>query len=180
MKLSQYVKGDYSPGASMVRQVFWYFIGTPLVFSSLLPFSSLKIFLLRIFGAKIGTGVRIKPGVRIKFPWKLSVGDYSWIGEGVWIDNLAHVTIGSNCCVSQGAYFCTGNHDWSKPTFDLKTQAITIEDHCWIAAQTSLSPGSILREGVVLTLGSVAAGELSAWTIHTGNPCVATSERSRT
>ncbi len=180
MDLLRYSKGDYSPEATMVRQVLWYFVGAPIVSSSLLPFSSLKISLLRFFGATIGSGVRIKPGVRIKFPWKLSIGDSSWVGEGAWIDNLAPVTIGSNCCISQGAYLCTGNHDWSKPTFDLKTQAITVEDCCWVAAHTRLSPGTLLREGVVLTLGSVATGELSAWTIYSGNPCVATSERSRT
>ena len=106
-----------------------------------LPGSRLRIVILRIFGACIGSGVVIKPHVKVKFPWRLSIGANSWIGEGVWIDNLAEVKIGSNACISQGAYLCTGSHNWAVPTFDLVVRPIEIGDEVWICANTSVGPG---------------------------------------
>lgn len=177
MDLSKYNKGNYHPEASFLRQLLWFYLGSPIVSSYLLPFTSLKILVLRLFGATIGNGVRIKPGVRIKFPWKLFIDDHTWIGEAVWIDNLDQVSIGSHCCLSQGVYLCTGNHDWSTQSFDLKISPIVLENHCWIAARSSIGPGVVAREGAVLTFGSVASKELAAWTIHSGNPCAVLAKR---
>jgi putative colanic acid biosynthesis acetyltransferase WcaF len=80
MHLDRYTPGSYTPGAPYWKQLLWYFVGSPLVKSYALPLSSLKVRILRSFGAQVGVGVRIKPGVRIKFPWRLVVGDYAWIG----------------------------------------------------------------------------------------------------
>jgi putative colanic acid biosynthesis acetyltransferase WcaF len=91
MRLDNYSTGNYSPGASLWKQLLWYFIGSPLVENHWLPVSNLKVLILRLFGAKIGQGVRIKPGVRVKFPWRLTVGNHVWIGEDAWIDNIANV-----------------------------------------------------------------------------------------
>ena len=99
MRLDLYTVGSYSPGASLPKRLLWYFIGAVLVRSYLVPFSALKVWLLRLFGAKIGQGVRIKPGVRVKFPWRLTIGDYVWIGEDAWLDNLAPITIGDHVCI---------------------------------------------------------------------------------
>ncbi|PNW53110.1 UNVERIFIED_CONTAM: colanic acid biosynthesis acetyltransferase WcaF [Euhalothece sp. KZN 001] len=170
MYLNHYTIGDYSPGASFIKQLFWYFIGCPLVRSYWLPVSGFKVFLLRLFGAKIGEGVRIKPGVLIKFPWRLSVGDYVWLGENLWIDNLAEVTIESHVCLSQGVYLCTGNHSWTDPNFKLITEPITIEEGSWIAARSVIGPGVTVQKGAVLGLGSVTGKSLDAMTIYGGNP----------
>jgi putative colanic acid biosynthesis acetyltransferase WcaF len=87
MHLDKYTLGTYSPGAPLWKQFLRYFIGSPLVESYWLPISNIKVLVLRLFGAKIGQGVRIKPGVKVKFPWRLTVFDYVWIGENAWIDN---------------------------------------------------------------------------------------------
>lgn len=123
-----------------------------------------------MFGAKIGQGVEIKSGVKVKFPWRLEVADHSWIGEDVWIDNLATVRIGANCCISQGAYLCTGSHDWSRSSFDLIIRSIDVRDGAWIAARAVVAPGVTIGEGAVLSLGSVAASDLAPWTVHAGVP----------
>src|ERR1035438_902577 len=78
----------YNPGRPAIVRVLWFFCGLPILRSSLIPSSALRRCLLRLFGAAIGCAVVIKPGVRVKYPWLLSVGDNSWIGEDVWIDNL--------------------------------------------------------------------------------------------
>jgi putative colanic acid biosynthesis acetyltransferase WcaF len=170
MRLDNYIVGTYTPGASYWKQLLWYFIGNPLVESYYLPFSSLKVRVLRAFGAKVGKGVRIKPGVRVKFPWRLTVGDYVWIGEDAWIDNLAHVTIESHVCLSQGVYLCTGNHDWNDPNFKLMIAPIYIQESSWIAAKSLIGPGVTVGKGAVLVLGSVAARSLEPMTIYAGNP----------
>jgi putative colanic acid biosynthesis acetyltransferase WcaF len=136
-----------------------------------MPGSWHRIWLLRAFGARIGAGVRAKPRLRVKFPWRLQVGARSWIGEGVWIDNLAPVEIGADCCISQGAYLCTGGHDWSKQGFDLLVQPITISDAVWIGAKAIVGPGVTAGPGAVLALGSRATKDLEPWTIHDGFPC---------
>jgi putative colanic acid biosynthesis acetyltransferase WcaF len=151
-----------------------------LLFASLLPGSGWRVWLLRRFGASVGQGVVIKPNVRVKFPWKLRIGDHSWIGESAWIDNLADVRIGSNCCLSQGAYLCTGSHRWDRETFDLETKAIVIEDQCWVGAMARVGPGVTLGKGAVLTMGSTATSSLDAGWVFGGNPASALKPRQTT
>lgn len=178
MRLNQYSTGTYSPGAPLWKLLLWYFIGSPLVESYLLPVSALKVLALRAFGAKIGKGVRIKPKVRVKFPWRLIIGDYVWIGEEAWIDNLATVTIESHACISQGVYLCTGNHDWNDPNFKLKIAPIHIQESSWIAAKSLIGPGVTVGKGAVLVLGGVAGRSLEAMTIYAGNPAQPIKKRS--
>ncbi|MEA5583336.1 WcaF family extracellular polysaccharide biosynthesis acetyltransferase [Nodularia harveyana UHCC-0300] len=177
MQLDKYTLGNYTTGAPYWKQLLWYFLGSPLVESYWLPMSSVKVAILRMFGARIGEGVRIKPRVRVKFPWRLTLGDYVWIGEDAWIDNLAHVTIESHACISQGVYLCTGNHNWSHPHFELKIAPIHIQESSWIAARSMIGPGVTVGRGAVLTLGGVTAKSLTSLTIYAGNPAVAIKER---
>ncbi len=138
-----------------------------------------RVFLLRAFGASIGRSVVIKPGVRVKFPWRLEIGDYCWIGEDVWIDNLARVTINANCCLSQGSYLCTGSHDWTDPAFSLIMRPITIAEGVWLCAKSVVGPGVSIDAGAVLGLGAVATNDLDANTIYQGVPAVAVKRRDK-
>jgi putative colanic acid biosynthesis acetyltransferase WcaF len=164
-------------GASRLKQVTWYFVNVLFFINPMNPGSRLKRALLRLFGAKLGRGVVLKPGINIKYPWKLSIGDFSWIGEKVWIDNLAPVGIGKNVCLSQGAMLLTGNHDYTRTTFDLVVKEIILEEGVWIGAQALVCPGVIGRSHAVLAARSVASGQMDAYTIYQGNPAVAVRER---
>jgi putative colanic acid biosynthesis acetyltransferase WcaF len=106
----------------------------------------------------------------VKFPWRLSVGDFVWIGENAWLDNLAPIKIASHVCISQDVYLFTGNHDWSDLNFKLITDSIAIEQSSWIAARASICPGVTVGQGAVLSLGSVATCSLEPMTIYAGNP----------
>jgi putative colanic acid biosynthesis acetyltransferase WcaF len=170
VNLEKYNQEDYSVGAAMWQQVLWYFLGAPLVQSYWLPWSGFKVAILRWFGAVIGVQVRIKPGVRIKFPWRLKVGDHVWIGENAWLDNLALITIEDHVCISQAVYLCTGNHDWSSPQFDLRVAPIVIQHSAWVAAQAVVGPGVTIGKGAVLSLGGVACRSLPPMSIWAGNP----------
>lgn len=178
MRLDRYTLGSYSPGAPYWKQILWYFLGYPLVQSHWLPSSTFKVWVLRRFGAKIGQQVRIKPGVRVKFPWRLTIGDYVWIGEKAWLDNLAPITLESHVCLSQGVYLCTGNHDWSHPDFKLAPAPIYIEQGSWIAAQAMVGPAVTVGQGAVLSLGSVTGRSLQPMTIYAGNPAQPIKERT--
>jgi len=161
---------EFDKGRPLWARLLWYYAGAPVLSSRLLPIPALKAWVLRQFGARVGRGAYIKPGVRVKFPWYLDIGDYCWIGEDVWIDNLCMVTIGSHVCISQGAYLCTGNHDWKSPNMKLFRRPIELRDGCWVGARATLSPGTTLGIGAIVTLGSIASGEIPAYEIWAGNP----------
>jgi putative colanic acid biosynthesis acetyltransferase WcaF len=133
--------------------------------------------LLRLFGAKIGKGVNIKPRVHVKYPWNLNIGEFTWIGEDVWIDNLVKVDIGSNVCLSQGAMLLTGNHNYKKTTFDLMVGEIVLHDGVWIGAKAVVCPGVTCHEHSVLSVGSIANSDLEARGIYQGNPAQKVKER---
>ena len=175
--LSLYDNSWYNPGGGTLKRILWYFTNILFFINPLNLSSGIKVHLLRLFGAKIRKGVVIKAGVNIKYPWNLSIGDYAWIGENVWIDNLAMVSIGSNVCISQGAMLLCGNHDYKRPTFDLMIKPIVIEDGAWIGAQSTVCPGVTMHSHSVLAVGSVASKDLMPFSIYRGNPAVKVAER---
>lgn len=145
--------------------------------SAWFPISRVKVALLRNFGANVGKGVHIKPCVNIKYPWRLNIGDYTWIGENVWIDNLDNVAIGTNCCISQGAMLLCGNHNYKTKTFDLITKSIIIEDGVWIGAKSIVCPGITCGMYSILTVGSVATKNMEPHGIYQGNPAILIRKR---
>lgn len=177
LRLDTYNRNSFDRGRPKWMEALW-LIAQWILVSSSLPGTSHRRWVLRLFGARIGRGVDIKPRVRVKFPWRLTVGDHSWIGESVWIDNLADVNIGSHCCISQGAYFCTGSHNWAEPGFDLIIAPIVIANSTWICARSVVGPGVTVGEGSVLALGSVATHNLMPWSIYSGTPAKRVKARS--
>lgn len=175
--LSVYQNPEYNPGAGLPKRLLWMMISWTLFQSYILPVSSFKRSLLRLFGAKVGRRVVIKPAVLIKHPWYLTIGDNTWIGEGVWIDNLVRVEIGSNVCISQGAMLLTGNHNYKSREFDLIMKSITIDSGAWIGAKSIVCPGVQCGFQSVLTVGSVATKNLESNHIYTGNPAQLVRER---
>jgi putative colanic acid biosynthesis acetyltransferase WcaF len=159
-----------SIGASVFKQILWLICSVMIIRNPLIPFSGLRRLVLLAFGAKIGQSPVIKPGVIIKYPWKLVMGDFVWLGENCWIDNLAAVTIGNHCCISQGAMLCTGNHDYRSPHFDLIMKPIVLEDGVWIGARSIVGPGVYCSTQSVLTAGSVLTANMEANMIYQGNP----------
>lgn len=175
--LSSYDNSWYDPGGGAAGRLLWYLVNALFFINPLNPFSGLKVRLLRLFGAKIGKGVIIKPGVNIKYPWLLEVGDHVWLGERVWIDNLARVRIGDHVCLSQGAMLLTGNHNYKKATFDLMLGEIVLETGCWIGAQAVVCPGIRCAAGAILSVGAVATRDLQQNTLYQGNPAQAVRQR---
>jgi len=175
--ISSYDNSSYNPRGNPLKRLAWYYVNVIFFKSAMIPSSGIKCALLRLFGARVGKGVNIKPSVNIKYPWRLIIGDYTWIGEKSWIDNLDDVVIGANCCISQGAMLLCGNHNYRKSTFDLITGKINLDDGVWIGAYSIVCPGIHCKSHAVLAVNSVATRDLEPYSIYQGNPAVKVKDR---
>ena len=174
--LASFNNSWYKPGASVLKRINWYFISL-VFFKSSFPINSIKVSLLKMFGAKVGKGLIIKPHVNIKYPWRLRIGNYVWIGEHSWIDNLGDIIIEDNVCISQGAMLLCGNHDYRKTSFDLIVGSIHLKKGSWIGAKSVVCPNVFVGSHAILTVGSVATQNMSDYTIYQGNPAQPIKER---
>jgi putative colanic acid biosynthesis acetyltransferase WcaF len=152
-RLAGFSGAGYDKGRSIPWQAAWMLFAGILTTRWWCPLR-VRIAVLRAFGASIGTGVLIRHNVRIHWPWKLTVGADSWIGEDTWILNLEPITIGSNVCVSQGVLLCTGSHNRRSPTFEFDNAPISIGDGSWIAARATVLRG--VEIGADCTIGATA------------------------
>ena len=168
--LSQHDLRGYTPGRSYWFRAAWLIIEAFTLLNPFFVSYRLKAHILRAFGASIGRSLVIKPRVHIKYPWRLSIGDYVWLGERAWIDNLADVRIGDNVCISQGAYICTGNHDWSDRQMGLVTKPVTVDAGAWIAAFAKVAPGVHVGQDAVIGFGGVLVDDAESAGIYFGNP----------
>ncbi len=134
-------------------------------------------YLLRLFGAKIGKGVIIRPTVRITYPWKLTIGDYAWVGDNVELYTLGEIAIGDNAVVSQRSYICTSSHDYKKSAFDIYALKTVIEPEAWVATDVYVAPGVTIGRGAVIGARSSVFTDMPAGMICVGSPAKAIKPR---
>jgi putative colanic acid biosynthesis acetyltransferase WcaF len=131
----------------------------------------IRIWLLRRFGASIGQGVVIRPTARFTYPWKVSIGDHSWIGDDVVLYSLDQIHIGEHCVISQESYLCTGSHDITDPAFNLQTAPIAIGNGVWVASDCFIGPGVQIGANTVVGARSTVLQTLPAQQVCWGSPC---------
>lgn len=141
------------------------------------PLHAWRSFLLRCFGAKVGKGVHVYPGVTIWAPWNLILKDQCGIASGVNLYSQGLITVGKKAVVSQGSYICTGTHDYTKTGFPLYTVPITIGDEAWVAADVFVHPGVTIGDGCVIGARSVVTKNMPPWTVCAGFPSKVLKER---
>jgi len=168
----------YDPQRPFWYRALWLVVEAVTLLNPVFISYGLKARILRAFGAEIGQNVIIKPGIHIKYPWFLTVGDNVWLGERAWIDNFVPVTIGGNACLSQGCYLCTGNHDWADPGMGLVVKPITVEDGAWVGAFAKVGPGVTVGCEAIVTLGSVLLTSADPRGVYQGNPAVLVRQRT--
>ena len=174
--LSKFNNDWYNPG-NKLKVILWFFANS-LIINNYLPIPmSIKVFVLKIFGAKIGKNLTIKPKVNIKYPWFLEIGNNVWIGETAWIDNFVKVIIEDNVCISQGATLLTGNHNYKKSNFEMIVGEIYLEKGSWIGAKSVVCGGVKCKSHSVLAVNSVTSKDLNPYTIYQGNPAKEIRER---
>jgi len=175
--LSKFHNETFSRGAPRWREALWWLCRS-LFFSTWFPVpSAIKVAVLRFCGARIGTSVVIRGRVNITFPWRFACGDHVWIGDEVMVLSLDQVEIGSNVCLSQRAFLCTGSHDFTKETFDLVTGPIRIGDGCWVGAQAFVGPGVTMGPGSRCLAGAVVVKDVAAGVTVGGVPASEKGDR---
>jgi putative colanic acid biosynthesis acetyltransferase WcaF len=141
------------------------------------PMYRYRSFLLRLFGAKIGRGVHVYPGVKIWAPWNLTINGESGIGDNVIIYSQGEIKIGYRVVISQRAHLIAGTHDYTVPGFPLITKPIIVNDHVWIAAEAFIHPGITIGEGCVIAARAVVTKDMPAWMVCAGHPCEPIKQR---
>ena len=175
---SEFDRGDgFQLGRSRGVFVLWYFFKMAFFLSAIPWPGKLRSGILRAFGAKIGKDVYWKPRINIHIPWKLEIRDHALIGEEVSILNFEPVVIGTQACISQRAFLCTGNHDFRDVRMRYRNRPITIGDGAWIGAQVFVAPGVTVGAEAVVTVTSVVLKDLPEAMICSGNPCVPVKPR---
>lgn len=153
-RLRDFTGAGYDKGRSKAWQILWFVVMNAAFMKWWMPMRY-RPAILRAFGAQVGERVRIRQNVRVLWPWKLSIGDDCWIGEGVWLLNLEKITIDHDACLSQEAFLCTGSHLHRDPAFEFDNGPIHIGVGAWIAARATVLRGTTVKDGVVVGAGSV-------------------------
>jgi putative colanic acid biosynthesis acetyltransferase WcaF len=177
IRLDLYDQSWYSRGRSSLIVLLWWFIQGTLFRFSLHNMYGWRRFLLKLFGAKIGKKVQVRATAKFTYPWKVSIGDYSWIGDRVEFYSLDNIEVGSHCIISQYAYLCTGSHDLQDPRFSLITKPIIIKDGAWVASDVFVYPGVIVHEMAVAGARSTVIKDIPYNEIHAGSPAKFLKER---
>lgn len=155
---------SYDKGRGILHQALWVALSTMLFTQVWCP-NRLRCSILRAFGASIGNGVLIKHDVRVQWPWKLSIGDNSWIGVGAYLYNIEQLTIGSDVCISQQAFLCTGSHDHRSPVFEYDNGPIVLHDGVWVGARAVVLRGVTIGANSVIGATALVASDVDASTV---------------
>ena len=175
--LSSFVMPDCFRGRSaLVVQLWW------LVQASLFSWSpqfayGFRRWLLRLFGAQVGQGVVIRPSVTITYPWKVSIGDYAWVGDNVVLYSLGEIEIGAHAVVSQSSYLCAADHDYTDSSFPIRSRKITIGSEAWVAADVFVAPGVTIGHAAVIGARSSVFADMPAGMVCFGYPCRPVKQR---
>ena len=160
---------DFRGRAAWIVQLWWLVQDTLFRWSPQFMFGWRR-FLLRLFGARVGRRVLVRPSARVTYPWKVTIGDYSWIGDEVVLYSLGEIWIGSHAVISQRSYLCTGSHAYRRQSFDIYAEPITIGNAVWIAADVFIAPGVEIGEGSIIGVRSTVLQDVPSGMICYGNP----------
>lgn len=164
-------KNRHSLASKMARilwSIVWMFLFRPTPRGNI--FRPWRIFLLKLFGAKVKWSSNVLPSCRIWQPWKLTMGAYACLSEGVDCYTVDEIVLGAQATVSQGVKLCSASHDISSRIMELTTSPIHIGENAWVAGWSIILPGVTVGEGAVVGAGSVVTKNVEPWTVVAGNP----------
>ena len=165
-------------GKSKIVVQLWWILQATLFAWSPQYFYGWRAFLLRLFGAQIGKKVKIRSSVEVTYPWKVKIGDYTWVGQNAVLYSLGNITIGSHVSISHRVYVNTGGHEYDKKTFDIFSKPVVIEDECWITNDVYIAPGVTIGKGTIVSARSSVLKDLPAGKICVGTPAKPIKDRN--
>jgi putative colanic acid biosynthesis acetyltransferase WcaF len=148
----------------------WWLVQATLFRGSPQVLYGFRRWLLRLFGAKVGAGVLLRASATFTYPWKIEIGDHSWIGDDAILYSFAPIKIGSDVVISQKCYLCAGTHDYRAAAFDIESSPIVIDDKVWIATDVFVAPGVTIHRGAVVGSRSSVYRDLPEMMVCTGSP----------
>ena len=166
-------------GRNAFHVQLWWLVQATLFSGSPQPLYAWRRWLLRRFGATVGRGVLVRPTARVTYPWKVTIGDYAWIGDHVELYSLGPIRIGAHAVISQQSYLCTGSHEISSPQFNIYVRPIVVEEEAWVCARVFVHPGVTVARGSVVGSGSVLTTDTHEGVVYSGNPAVRRSLRQK-
>ena len=169
--LSKYDQSSFDRGRPTWLILIWWLVQAVFFPLTLHNFSFFRCWLLRLFGAKIGKKVVIRPRARFTYPWKVEIDDYSWIGDNVVFYSIDRIQIGSHCVISQKSYLCTASHDFQDEAFGLITSPIRIGNGTWIATDCFIAPGVSIGDNAVIGARSSVFKDIPSQQVAWGSPC---------
>ncbi|MGK7940550.1 MAG: hormogonium polysaccharide biosynthesis acetyltransferase HpsU [Crocosphaera sp.] len=169
--LRQYDQSWYDRGRPGWYILLWWLVQSIAFPLSLHNGNGFRCWLLRRFGANIGKKVIIRPTARFTYPWKVTIGNYSWIGDDVVFYSLETINIGSQTVISQKCYLCTGSHDFRDKAFNLVVNPITVGNGVWVATDCFIAPGVTIGANAVIGARSSVFKTIPAEMVAWGTPC---------
>ncbi len=157
-------------GRSAVYVQLWFLVQATLFAMSPRFMFAWRRLILRLFGARVGKNVQIRPGARILYPWRVSIGDFSWIGDGSNIYSLAEITIGDNVAIAADVSIISGSHDYTKPSFPIVATPVQIARQAWICDRVTILPGVSIGEGSIVGAASLVLEDTEPLSINAGHP----------
>lgn len=164
-------------GRSALKVQLWWLVQSTLFRWSPQFAYGFRRALLRAFGARVGAGVLIRPTAQVTYPWKVSIGDHSWIGDDVVLYSLGDIVIKTNVVISQRSYLCAADHDYRDSAFAIRARPICVEDEAWIATDVYVAPGVHIGRGAVVGARSSVFRDLESDMVCVGSPCRAVKKR---
>jgi len=160
-----------------VGRAIWMLVGKPAFRVSFHNWYRYRAMLLRLFGAKVGRGVAIRPTVNIEVPWMIDLQDDCTIGDHAILYSLGQITIGKRAIISQYAHLCAGTHDYADHTFRLLRTPISVGDDVWIGADAFIGPGVDVGHLSVVGARSSVYKSIGKSEVFVGNPAKPLKER---
>jgi putative colanic acid biosynthesis acetyltransferase WcaF len=176
-QLARFTVGPNARGRNALVVQLWEIVQNTLFAWSPRVMYGWRVFLLRLFGAKVGKRVLVRPSAKIAYPWKVEIGDYAWIGDNAALYSLAPITIGSNAVVSQNSYLSAASHDYREISFPYVLKPILIGEQAWIAADVFVAPGITIGRGAVVGARSTVWHDVPELAIAIGNPAKVVGRR---
>ena len=158
-------------GRSAVVVQLWWLVQSTLFHGSPQFAYGFRRWLLRVFGARVGPGVLLRPSVSITYPWKVVIEEHAWIGDDVVLYSLGEIHIGGHAVVSQGSYVCAADHDYRQVDFPIRARPVRIDDQVWIGAEVFVGPGVHIAQAAVVGARSAVFADLPAAMLCLGTPC---------
>jgi putative colanic acid biosynthesis acetyltransferase WcaF len=164
-------------GKSKLSVQLWWIVQETLFAWSPQIFYQWRVMLLRLFGAEIGKHVKIRSSVTITYPWLVSIGDYSWVGDDCVLYSLGQISIGKHVALAHQVYVNTGGHEYRKKTFDIFSKPVLIEDECWITNDVYIAPGVTIGKGTIVSARSSVFKDLPGGKVCVGTPAKPIKDR---